>query len=378
MKINKRNIITLFCICIVSFAEAKQDSLCLIIADSLKSINIENVVITATRASKRSPLTYTELNKKQISQQAIGQDLPFLLLSTPSVVVTSDAGAGIGYTAIRIRGTDASRINVTANDIPMNDAESHSLFWVNMPDFSSSIEDIQVQRGVGGSTNGAGAFGGSLNMRTTLSAQEPYAEFTGGYGAFNTHRQVLKLGTGRIKRHFAVDARLSNIHSDGYIERASTDLQSYFLQAAYFGKNNYLRLISFSGKEKTYHAWNGIDKEMLRTNRRYNPSGEIWSREGEFIGFYDNQTDNYKQTHYHLLFNQKLGNAWSFDLKLHYTNGGGYYEEYKNAASLLEYALEPFSISVDSLIKTSNLIRRKQMKNGFGGVVFSVNYQTKR
>ncbi|MGL4908177.1 MAG: TonB-dependent receptor [Bacteroidales bacterium] len=346
-------------------------------ADTLKAIIIDNVIISATRASKRSPLTYAEVDKKQVAAHSTGQDLPFLLLATPSVVATSDAGAGIGYSSIRIRGTDASRINVTANDIPMNDAESHSLFWVNMPDLTSSIEDIQVQRGVGASTNGAGAFGGSINMRTAAPEQEPYAELMGMYGAFNTHREVIKVGTGRIKKQFAFDARLSNIHSDGYVDRASTDLQSYFVQGAYFGASNSLKFITFSGKEKTYHAWNGVEKEILETNRTYNSAGEMWSR-GEFLGFYDNQTDNYKQTHYHLLFNQNLSSEWLFDLKLHYTDGAGYYEEYRNDRRLIEYRLKPFVMAGDSLITNSNLVRRKQMDNAFGGVVFAMNYHDER
>lgn len=261
------------------------------VQDSLPAIDLENVVINATRAAKNTPLTYTELSKKQISFFSTAEDLPFLLLTTPSVVVTSDAGAGVGYTSIRIRGTDPSRINITANDIPMNDAESHSLFWVNMPDLASSIEDIQIQRGVGSSTNGSGAFGGSINIRTASPSLRAYGELSGGYGSFNTHREVIKVGSGLIKDHFTFDARLSNIHSDGYIDRASTDLQSYFFQGAYYGRTNSIKFITFGGKEKTYHAWNGVDRETLDTNRTYNPSGKMWSRDGKFLGFYDNQIE---------------------------------------------------------------------------------------
>lgn len=342
-------------------------------ADTIRTGAIQGVVVSGTRASSQTPLTYSTVGKDQIARFNTGQDMPFLLLTTPSVVVTSDAGAGIGYTSIRIRGTDPSRINITTNDIPMNDAESHSLFWVNMPDLSSSVNDIQVQRGVGSSTNGAGAFGGSINIRTDSPSWNPYGEASGSYGSFNTHRESVKLGTGLIKDHFTLDARLSNIHSDGYIERASTDLQSYFVQAAYYAKNTSLRFITFAGREKTYHAWNGIDQKQMDENRRYNPSGEIKNDQGKVIGFYDNQTDNYNQTNYQLLFTQRLASKWNLNVNLHYTDGIGYYEEYKNAQSLIKYGLTPF-VYDGKLIEKSNLVRRKNMVNGFGGGVFSVNY----
>ncbi|MEG1463674.1 MAG: TonB-dependent receptor [Mucinivorans sp.] len=339
------------------------------------TIRIQDVVIVATRATARTPLTFSTLNRDAISTLNTGaMDLPFLLLNTPSVVVTSDAGAGVGYTAIRIRGTDPSRINVTANDIPTADAESHSQFWVNVPDLASSIEDIQIQRGVGSSTNGAGAFGASINIRTAAPLLKPSAEVEGAYGSFNTHREMVRVGTGLLGGHFAFDARLSNIESDGYIDRASTDLKSYFVQGAYYGKSTTVRFITFGGREKTYHAWNGIDSAQLATNRRYNPAGEIKNAAGEVIGFYDNQTDNYRQTHYQLLFDQRLGKRWDLSLRLHYTDGAGYYEEYKNERKLAEYGLAPF-MHLGKEVTKSNLVRRKQMANGFGGGVWAVNYR---
>ncbi|MEG1413748.1 MAG: TonB-dependent receptor [Mucinivorans sp.] len=339
------------------------------------TVSIEHVTINATRASARTPLTYSNLDRQAINRLNTGaMDLPFLLLTTPSVVVTSDAGSGVGYTSIRIRGTDPSRINVTANDIPTADAESHSQFWVNVPDLASSIEDMQVQRGVGSSTNGAGAFGGSINIRTAAPLLKPSAEIEGVYGSFNTHREMVRVGTGLLGKHFAFDARLSNVHSDGYIDRASTDLQSYFAQGAYYGKSTTVRFITFGGREKTYHAWNGIDSAQLATNRRYNPAGEIEDKDGNVIGFYEDQTDNYNQTHYQLLVDQRLAPRWDLSIKLHYTDGKGYYQEYKNGRTLLEYGLTPFEVD-GQIIKKSNLVRRKQMVNGFGGGVWAVNYR---
>ena len=207
----------------MSFAQKVQN-------DSLKQVNLQEVEIVSTRATAKTPMAFTNISKDQISKQNSGVDIPYLLSLTPSVLTTSDAGAGIGYTSLRIRGTDGTRINVTANGIPMNDAESHTVFWVNMPDFASSLKDIQVQRGAGSSTNGAGAFGGSVSMQTEGVSMQPYAEFNGAYGSFNTHKETVKVGTGLINKHFAFDARLSNIGTDGYIDRASVDLYSYFLQ----------------------------------------------------------------------------------------------------------------------------------------------------
>lgn len=345
--------------------------------DSVRTGTIKQIEVFGTRASAKTPLTFSTVSRDAIDKFKTAQDLPFLLLSTPSVVATSDAGNGIGYTSLRIRGTDPSRINITTNDIPMNDAESHSLFWVNMPDLTSSVQDIQIQRGVGSSTNGAGAFGGSVNIRTQAPQTDPYGEISGAYGSFNSHREVLKVGSGLIANHFTFDARLSNIHSDGYIDRATTDLQSYFFQAAYYGDKNSIKFITFSGREKTYHAWSGVDRHTLETDRRYNPSGAIEDKDGNVIGFYDNQTDNYNQTHYQLLYDQQLSKRFKLNVALHYTDGAGYYEEYKNARTLREYGLTPF-IYEGKLIEKSNLVRQKRMVNGFGGGVFSVNYNANK
>ena len=341
-------------------------------ADTAKVVRLQNVEVTATRATKSTPVAFTNVSKQQIAELNHGKDIPFLISSTPSVLTTSDAGAGIGYSAMRVRGTDATRINVTANDIPMNDAESHSIFWVNTPDFASSLEDIQIQRGVGTSTNGAGAFGASVNMRTQRFSMNPYAEMSGTYGSFNTNKETFKVGSGLIGGHWNFDARFSHIASDGYRDRASSKLHSYFAQAGYFGGQTSVRFITFGGKECTYHVWDGISKSDLTDNRKYNPNGEI-KRDGKVIGFYDDQTDNYRQTHYQLIWDQGIGANWHWNLGLHYTDGFGYYQEYKNARTLKEYGLEPFMVG-DNKVKKSSLVRKKNVDSGFGGAVFSLNF----
>ncbi|MDD6832120.1 MAG: TonB-dependent receptor [bacterium] len=342
-------------------------------ADTALVVSLQNVEVTATRATQTTPVAFTNISKQQLAAINHGKDMPSLLASSPSVLTTSDAGAGIGYSSIRVRGTDATRINITTNDIPMNDAESHEIYWVNTPDFASSLEDVQIQRGVGTSTNGAGAFGASVNMRTQRFSLNPYAEMSGSYGSFNTNKETIKVGSGLIGGHWNFDARISHIASDGYRDRASSKLHSYFAQAGYFGGQTSVRLITFGGKETTYHAWDGISREELTTNRTYNPNGEI-KRDGEVIGFYKDQTDNYRQTHYQLLWDQGFGTKWHWNLGLHYTDGFGYYQEYKNARTLQEYKLEPFYIG-ETKVKKSSLVRKKNVDSGFGGAVFSLTYK---
>lgn len=345
--------------------------------DSLRVVNLDEVEIISTRATSSTPVAFTNISKEQLKKQNFGQDIPYMLTFTPSVLTTSDAGAGIGYTSIRVRGTDASRINVTTNGIPMNDAESHSIYWVNTPDFASSLQDMQIQRGAGTSTNGAGAFGASINMQTQGISSKPYAEVSGSYGSFNTHKETVKAGTGIIDGHWGFDVRLSNIQSDGYRDRASADLKSYFVQGGYYNDNTTLKFITFGGKEETYHAWDGLNKETLQANRKYNPNGEIKDDKGDVIGFYDNQIDYYHQTHYQLLLNQILSASWKLNAALHYTDGDGYYEEYKNARTLVEYGLQPFEVN-GVTIEKSNLIRRKLVNSGFGGGIFSLSYRGSR
>ena len=336
---------------------------------------LQEVEILSVRATKTTPVAYSEINQKELSKTNTGVDLPYLVSMTPSAVATSDAGAGIGYTSLRIRGTDGTRINVTINDIPVNDAESHNVFWVNLPDIASSVKDIQIQRGAGTSTNGAGAFGASINMRTNIFNTLPYAKADFSFGSFMTHKESVAAGTGIIADHWALDLRLSNIGSDGYIDRARADLKSYYMQGAYYGNKSTLRLIAFAGMEETYHAWNYASKEeMEQYGRRYNSCGYMFTDETGKAHYYDGQTDNYMQQNYQLLFDHSFTNALSMNVGLHYTKGDGYYQEYKDGRKLVEYALQPYTIN-GSEVKKSDLIRKKAMDNHFGGAVFSLSYR---
>ncbi len=328
----------------------------------------DEVVVSATRVSKNAAFTYKNLSKADLEKTNQGQDLPYLLNQTPSVVVTSDAGAGIGYTGIRIRGSDATRINVTLNGIPLNDAESQGSFFINLPDLASSVDNIQIQRGVGTSTNGAGAFGASLNIQTTTRRDSAYAELNNTYGSYQTWRNTVSAGTGLINNKFSFDARLSRIKSDGYVDRASSNLKSFFVTGAYYGKNDILRLNVFSGTEKTYQAWNGISEEMLETDRKHN----------DFT--YDNQTDNYQQDHYQLFYTRNITKQLVANAALHYTYGRGYYEEFKTAQDLKEYSINPVIIKdpVSNLpigtIEKSDLVRRLWLDNNFYGGTYSLSY----
>jgi iron complex outermembrane receptor protein len=331
---------------------------------------LEPVEIKAIRAGENSPFTKTNLTKKQIEKVNLGQDLPFILNQTPSVVVNSDAGNGVGYTGIRIRGSDASRINVTLNGVPFNDAESQGTFFVDLPDISSSVGSIQVQRGVGTSSNGAGAFGASINISTNEVNLKPYAEFNNSYGSFNTWKNTIKVGSGLVGDHFTMDLRLSKISSDGYIDRASSDLRSFYFSTAYLGKKNSLRFNMFSGKEKTYQAWYGVTQTDLETNRTVNYAG--MERPGEP---YDNETDNYKQDHYQLFFNQELTNRLKFSAGLFYIKGKGYYEQYKADQAYADYGL-PEPINGTDTITNSDLVRQLWLDNDFYGSIFSLQYKT--
>ena len=362
----------LLCMGVTSVVYGQQQSA---VSDSLWNVSLQEVEVISTRATRTTPVAFTNIGKEELQKQNLGQDLPYLLSMTPSAISTSDAGAGIGYTSIRVRGTDGTRINVTANGIPINDAESHTVFWVNLPDFASSVKDMQVQRGAGTSTNGAGAFGASINMQTGELVAEPSMAFNGSYGSFNTHKETLKLGTGLINDHWSFDARLSNIATDGYIDRASVGLNSYYLQGAYYGDHTSIKLISFAGKERTYHAWNYASKEeMKQYGRRYNSCGYIYTDENGQMHFYDDQIDNYVQKNYQLLFNHQFSSAWNLNLGLHYTKGDGYYQEYKDGRSLVEYGLNPFVLDGEE-VAWSDLVRKKAMDNGFGGGIFSLSYK---
>jgi iron complex outermembrane receptor protein len=343
--------------------------------DSIKWLELQEVEVVSTRATAKTPVAFSNMSKAEIEKVNFGQDIPFLLTLTPSVIATSDAGTGMGYTGFRVRGTDANRINVTANGIPLNDPESHGVFWVNMPDFASSLQDLQVQRGVGTSTNGSGAFGASINMKTENFSADPYAEFNGGYGSFNTSRAAFKLGSGVIKDHWAFDARLSSINSDGFIDRASVDLKSYFAQGAYFNDKTMVKFITFGGKERTYIAWDGVPKDSLNSNRTYNPGGFMGNDANGNPRYYKDHTDNYNQTHYHLILLQELTSDLRLNAALHYTRGKGFTDEFKRNQKFHELELPPFVKNVGDTIKRSDLVREKHLDNHFGGGIFSLDYR---
>jgi iron complex outermembrane receptor protein len=333
---------------------------------------LQPVEVRATRANDMAPFTKTNIDKEDIERNNLGQDIPFLLNQTPGVVVNSDAGNGIGYTGIRIRGSDASRINMTINGIPYNDAESQGAFFVDLPDLLSSVSTIQVQRGVGTSSNGAGAFGATMSFSTHEYNEKAYGELNNSYGSFNTWKNTIRFGTGLMGKHFTIDARLSNIMSDGYVDRASTSLQGGYLSAAYWGNSSSLKFNVLLGKEKTYQAWNGISAGDLKTDRTYNSAGI--EKPGEP---YDNETDNYWQNHYQLIWNKQFKNSLSFNTAFYLSTGRGYYEQYKSQQDLADYGLPPFIKGLDTTY-TTDLVRRLWLKNKLWGQVFSLNYKKGR
>lgn len=342
-------------------------------ADTLKSVELQNVQVTATRATRKTPMAFSDMNREQLKAVNYGQDVPYLLSLTPSVTTTSDAGNGIGYTSIRVRGTDPTRINITANGIPMNDAESNGLYWVNMGDFASSVQSMQIQRGVGTSTNGAGAFGATVNMQTENIGTQPFVGMDFSGGSYYSHKETVRFGTGLIDGHWGVQGRLSNIGSKGYIDRASTKLNSYLLQAGWFGDNTVVKFITWNGVEETYHAWNYTSKyEQDLYGRTYNSCGYMSTDADGTMHFYDNQTDNYHQQNYQLILNQRISRLVSLNAALHYTRGDGYYEQYKRKRYLVNYGL---STDPD---ERGNLIEQKKMGNDFYGAVASLVYNDRK
>ncbi|MCM4156346.1 TonB-dependent receptor [Gramella sp. AN32] len=335
--------------------------------------SLEEVFLDAVRVTPDSPITYSNLSNEEIADRNLGQDIPVLMNYMPNVVTTTDAGAGVGYTGIRVRGSDATRVNVTINGIPYNDAESQGTFWVNLGDFASSVQNLQLQRGVGTSTSGAGAFGASLNILTDSYKTDAQAEISNSIGSYNTFKHTAKFSTGLINDHFEFAGRASKIRSDGYIDRASSDLKSYFLQGTYVDDQSLIKAIMFGGSEVTYQAWYGIDQAQLDEDRRFNPAG-IYTDEGGNVKFYDNQTDNYKQDHYQLLWNQAYGSNWSSNIAFHYTYGRGYYEEFNEDADLAEFGLPNFLANGEEF-STSDIVGTKWLDNNFYGTVFSLNYQ---
>jgi len=337
-----------------------------------ENLYLKPLEIQSIRAADRAPFTMTNINTSSLSPKNLGQDLPFLLNQMPSVTITSDAGNGIGYTGIRIRGTDATRINVTLNGIPYNDAESQGTYFVDIPDIFSSTGSLQVQRGIGTSTNGGGAFGATINLYTNDFRDSAYTEISNSYGSFNTWRNSIKAGTGLLKNHFTADIRLSRISSDGFIDRAKSNLQSLYFSGAYINNKTSLRFNFISGKEKTYQAWYGVPEDLLKTDPTYNPAG--MEKPGEP---YNNQTDNYRQDHYQLFFNQRWNNHTDFNVSTFLTRGIGYYEEYKAEQEYVDYNLPNVIIGNDTLY-TTDLVRRRWLDNYFYGQIFSLQYHASK
>ena len=351
--------------------------------DSLYAI--QQIEVNGVRAKHDEPIAFSAYSREQIESRNYGEDIPSILANMPSVVISSESGTGIGATSFRVRGSDPSRINVTLNGVPMNDAETHSVYWYDTPDLISSVGSLQLQRGVGTSTAGTGAFGASLNMTSAPISAEFAGRASMSYGSFNTAKQELSLASGLLGGHWAVEGRLSHVSSDGYVDRASSDLASYMFQAGYYKGGTMVKLLSFGGKAKVYLTYTGLSADQMEENRRYNPEGEIWgyrpladgTHEYAVVGFYDDHTDNYTQVNNQLIFNHIFNDRWQLNATAHYTYGNGYYRNYKNDQKLAKYGLAPIMVDGSSVSRT-NLIRKKMMLNDFGGLVASANYTADR
>lgn len=351
-----------------------RDNMSIEITLNQDDVSLEEVIVNSTRVDEYSGFAHSNLSNKEIQKQNFGQDLPYVLNYMPSVVINSDAGNGVGYTGIRIRGTDGTRINVTVNGVPINDAESQGTFFVNMSDFISSANSIQVQRGVGTSANGAGAFGASINMETNAVNEKPYAQINNAAGSFNTLKNTIAAGTGLINNHFTFDARASRIYSDGYIDRAQSNLNSYFLSGAYHGKKTMVKALCFNGAEKTYQAWYYVPQDSLKNgNRTFNPAGIYYDENGN-IKYYNNETDNYRQDNYQLHVVHAFTDKLTLNLTGHYTKGKGYYEQFKQDERLSKYGMPNVDVG-GTIINRSNIIRRRWLDNDFVGAIANINYK---
>lgn len=341
--------------------------------DSVKVEKLDEVLVKSVRVKEKAPITHSNVTKKEISKRNLGQDIPVLLNFLPSVVTTTDAGAGVGYTGIRVRGVSPQSTNITINGIPYNDAESLGTFWVNLGDFASSVESLQLQRGVGTSTNGSGAFGASINVLTDAVSKDASGEISNSFGSFNTRKHTVKFSTGLLNNHFEIAGRLSNISSDGYIDRASADLKSYFIQGSYVDANTLIKAIAFGGNEVTYQAWYGIDAQTLEDNRTFNFAG-IYTDDNGNTRFYDNEVDNYSQDHYQLHWNQRFNNNWSTTVGLNYTYGRGYFEQFREDDDFSTYGFEELTVNGET-VNTTDLIRRRWLDNDFYVINASANYK---
>ena len=330
--------------------------------------DLDEVVVQSIRVKYSSPISHSNISKAELSLRNLGQDLPILLNFLPSIITTSDAGNGVGYTGIRIRGVSPQSTNITINGIPFNDPESHGTYWVNLPDFTSSIESLQVQRGVGTSTNGSGAFGASVNILTDAVSQNAYTEISNSVGSYNTFKHTIKFSTGKINDAFELSGRLSKIDSDGYIERAFSDLKSYFIQGSYVHGNTFIKALTFGGHEKTYQSWFGVTKEQILENRRQNPYT------------YKNEIDNYKQDHYQFHWNEKINDRWSTNIGLNYTYGRGYFEQFRENDLVKTYGgIVESDVDANGIeLGTTDLIRRRWLDNNFYFLNASANYKSSK
>ncbi len=356
-----KNLLTFLCLFALYFSAFSQEKA----KDSTQVENLDEVLVKSVRVSKDAPVTHSNLSKEEIAKRNLGQDIPVLMNYLPNVVTTTDAGAGVGYTGMRVRGTSGSGINVTINGIPYNDTESQGTFWVNLPDFSSSVENLQLQRGVGTSTNGAGAYGASVNLLTDGVSENASAEISNSFGSYGTRKHTAKFATGKLNDHFEFAGRLSKIKSDGYVDRAFSDLSSYFLQASYVTEKTLIKALAFGGKEETYQSWYGLTAEELEDDRRQNPYT------------YENEVDHYDQDHYQLHWNQKINTDWSTNVGVNYTFGRGYYEQYKEDQNFSEYGFSDIVIGGTTISET-DLIRRKWLDNDFYVLNASANYNKQK
>ena len=357
----KKLLLTVFIISNLSFSQQQT-------MDTIQGTpqNLNEVIVKALRVKFSSPITFSNVKRQQYEKRNLGQDLPILLKYLPSVVTTSDAGAGVGYTGIRVRGVSPQSTNITINGIPFNDAESHGTYWVNLPDFSSSVESLQLQRGVGTSTNGSGAFGASINILTDSFSENSFTEISSSIGSYNTQKNTVKFSTGLINDHFELNGRLSKIKSDGYVDRAFSDLKSYFLQGTYYKGSTLIKALAFGGHERTYQSWYGLTSDQLLENRRQNPYT------------YENEIDNYKQDHFQLHWNEIINDNWSTNLSLNYTDGRGYFEQYREDDSVDTYdgIVGSDLDSNGNILGTTDIIRRRWLDNDFYVLNFSTNYNS--
>ena len=344
------------------------------IAMTMDSMMEDEIIVSASRIGEKTPLTYSEVSSNELKKSNQGADLPFLLQNTPSVIVTSDAGAGVGYTSMRVRGSDLTRINVTLNGVPINDAESNLVYFVDLPDLASSVDNIQIQRGVGNSSNGAAAFGASINIKTDEQTTEAFARLSSSVGSFNTLKNTINFSTGRNQNGFNFNGRISKINSDGYIDRAYSDLFSYQLSASWSDENDFLKFMIMNGKEQTYQAWNGCPKDSLENNPTFNPAGIMYDKNGNFIGYYENEIDKYNQTYYQLHYAHSFNTNITLTASAFLTTGKGYYENYKNDKKLSSYGLPSFTIG-DTVINRVNLIQQKWLDNKFYGMNINLNHK---